>query len=349
MKVFNSIRFSQVFLVLLILMFFTVPRTVQSQQSWHATVGGQSDDMAKQALAFLPNEIWIHAGDSITWTFESDEIHTLTFLTPGQVYPSFQGPGAGCPGFASSGASFNGGTCVTTPPMVKGQTFTITFPKAGNYKFDCLVHNTMTGAIHVLSASEALPHNQDFYNNQAAAELKSLLSDTDQKMRMDMDGGHDEDDGFSVQVIQHKKLVTAGVGETTATPGGYQQLAIVRFLKGTIEIHTGDTVEWSNHDPDEPHTITFGTEPPPNEQFPPSSNVTVDSDGALHAIITAPGENVHSGFIEQALEDEFGVPSNTLAANPTRFRVTFTQAGTYNYKCVLHDNLGMVGKVVVLP
>jgi plastocyanin len=233
--------------------------------------------------------------------------------------------------------------------MVKGQTFTITFPKAGNYKFDCLVHNTMTGAIHVLSASEALPHNQDFYNHQAAAQRTSLLSDTDPKMRMDMDGGHDEDDGFSVQVIQHKKLVTAGVGETTATPGGYQQLAIVRFLKGTIEIHAGDTVEWSNHDPDEPHTITFGTEPPPNEQFPPSSNVTVDSDGALHAVITAPGENVHSGFIEQALEDEFGVPSNTLAANPTRFRVTFTQAGTYNYKCVLHDNLGMVGKVVVLP
>jgi plastocyanin len=108
-------------------------------------------------------------------------------------------------------------------------------------------------------------------------------------------------------------------------------------------------VEWSNHDPDEPHTNTFGTEPPPNEQFPPSSNVTVDSDGALHAVITAPGESVHSGFIEQALEDEFGVLSNTLAANPTRFRVTFTQAGTYNYKCVLHDNLGMVGKVIVLP
>ncbi len=135
--------------------------------------------------------------------------------------------------------------------MVKGQTFTLTFPKAGNYKFDCLVHNTMTGAIHVLSASEALPHNQAFYNNQAAAQLKSLLSDTDQKMRMDMDGGHEEDDGFSVQVIQHKKLVTAGVGETTSTPGGYQQLAMaVSFLKGTIEIHAGDTVEWSNHDLD---------------------------------------------------------------------------------------------------
>ena len=69
-----------------------------------------------------------------------------------------------------SGASFNGGTCVTTPPMVKGQTFTITFPKAdAATSSTAWVHNTMTGAIHVLSASEALPHNQDFYNDQAAA------------------------------------------------------------------------------------------------------------------------------------------------------------------------------------
>jgi plastocyanin len=348
MKVFNSIRFSQVFVGLLILAFFSAPRTVQAQQNWHATVGGQSNDMGKQALAFLPNEIWIHADDSITWTFESDEIHTLTFLTPGQILPSFQGPGAGCPGFASSGASFSG-TCVSTPPMVKGQTFTLTFPIAGNYKFECLVHNTMTGAIHVLGTSETLPHNQSFYDDQATRQRKSLLSDTDQKMKTEMDGDHGGDGGFSVQVIPHKTLVTAGIGEMTSTPGGYQQLAIVRFLKDSIEIHAGDTVEWSNHDPDEPHTITFGTEPPANEQFPPSSNVTVDSDGARHAVISAPGENVHSGFIVQALEDEGGVPSNTLAANPTRFRVTFTQAGTYPYICVLHDNLGMVGKVVVLP
>ncbi len=33
-------------------------------QSWQATAGAQSRDMAVQALAFLPNEIWIHAGDS---------------------------------------------------------------------------------------------------------------------------------------------------------------------------------------------------------------------------------------------------------------------------------------------
>jgi plastocyanin len=29
--------------------------------------------------------------------------------------------------------------------------------------------------------------------------------------------------------------------------------------------------------------------------------------------------------------------------------VTFTKPGTFAYKCVLHDNLGMLGKVIVLP
>src|SRR6516165_4095547 len=37
---------------------------------WFATVGAQSSDEGRQALAFLPNEIWIHAGDSIKWTFD---------------------------------------------------------------------------------------------------------------------------------------------------------------------------------------------------------------------------------------------------------------------------------------
>lgn len=349
MKVFNSIRFSVILPCLFALAALSVSQTAQAQQNWHANVGAETKDMAQQALAFLPNEIWIHVGDTITWTWQSDEIHTLTFLTLGQIYPfDFT---VGCPGFSLGSASFDGSACVSTPPMVKGQTFTVMFPKAGNYKFDCLVHNTMDGVIHVLNASETLPHNQAFYDAQAAAQRKALLSDTDRKMQMDMghDGQHDGDDGFSVRVISGKKHVTAGVGEISATPGGIQTSSLVRFLKGTITIHAGDTVEWSNHDPEEPHTITFGTDPSGNP-FPPSANVTkVDSDGAFHAIITSPSENVHSGAILAVLQDEPGVPSNPLAGSPTRFRATFTQLGTYNYHCFFHDNLGMVGKVIVLP
>lgn len=366
MRVVKPSRFTHLSCAFLTLAFLCLAGPAQGQQEWKGSVGAQSEDLGTQALAFLPNEIWIHAGDSITWTWQSNEIHTVTFLAVGQPYPSFQGPGAGCPGFASSPAVFDGSSCLSTPPEVKGQKFTVTFSKAGSYKFECLVHNTMTGTVHVLDLSKSLPHSQSFYDKEAAAQRKALLSDTDGMIGMNMggDGDSDGDDGMSVQVISHEKHVTAGVGEITSTPGGIQTRSVERFLGGTLTIHAGDTVEWSNHDPEEPHTITFGFgNADPADEFDPTPNVTIDADGALHAIITSPADKVSSGFIEQALADEPGIPANPIVNaqnpgtnnsnvalnNPTRFRATFTQPGTYGYKCVLHDNLGMVGKVIVLP
>jgi plastocyanin len=64
---------------------------------WNATAGAQSHNLGRQGLAFLPNEIWIHSGDSITWTVEADEPHTVTFLTSEQIRPPFT---VGCPGFS---------------------------------------------------------------------------------------------------------------------------------------------------------------------------------------------------------------------------------------------------------
>ncbi len=66
--------------------------------TWQIQVGAQNGDRAHQALAFLPNEIWIHAGDSITWSFPSHEVHTVTFLALGQVRPNrFTGCAGGLP------------------------------------------------------------------------------------------------------------------------------------------------------------------------------------------------------------------------------------------------------------
>ena len=56
---------------------------------------------------------------------------------------------------------------MTSPELIDGQTYTVTFPKAGNFKLVCLVHNNMTGAVHVLAGSEPLPHDQAFYDRQA--------------------------------------------------------------------------------------------------------------------------------------------------------------------------------------
>ena len=143
-----------------------------------------------------------------------------------------------------------------------------------------------------------------------------------------MDGGHDEATDFRFKSFSTRNLLPPASERLRRRPGGYQQLAIVRFLKGTIEIHAGDTVEWSNHDPDEPHTITFGTEPPPNEQFPFPPNVTVDSDGALHAVITcAWRKRCIRGSLNGRLEDVSSECLRSYAGGQSHARPRHLHAG----------------------
>jgi plastocyanin len=343
MKTIKTVQLKSVFALLLALALLALPRFARAAQTWKATVGAQSKDMGKQAMAFLPNEMWIHAGDSITWTFASGDIHTVSFLTVGQPYPfDFT---SGCPPVSASGSSFDGSTCVSSAPSVKGQTFAVTFPKAGNFEIVCLVHPEMFGVIHVLDVAENLPFEQEDYDEQAEDQAEALFKDADAHSHH-----HSIGDMFSARVHSGIKHVTAGIGEIAATAGGQQAFSSVRFIDGAVEIHAGDTVEWTNLDPALGHTITFGAEP--QDLFDPSCSpnctVNTDPDGALHATITGPGQNVHSGAITPLFEDQPGVPQGPVFP-PTRFRVTFTKAGTYPYICSFHDNLGMKGTVIVLP
>jgi|SwirhisoilCB3_FD_contig_31_17018215_length_1272_multi_3_in_0_out_0_1 plastocyanin len=298
-------------------------------EQWQAAVGAQSQDKGRQALAFLPNELWIHAGDSIAWSFNADDIHTVTFLVEGQVRPPFP---VGCPGFSPSGATFDGSTCVTSPPFIIGQTFTVNFPTVGNFKLVCLVHEDMTATIHVLDTSAKLPHEQSFYDKEAAREAQDLLSAPDLFRR------HTHD--------KSANAVAVGIGKILANGGGHETVSLMRFVEPEQVIHAGATVEWTNYDPITPHTITFGEEPQ-GDPAPPSSNVTVDVDGALHATITSTSDSVHSGFIISAPQERIGLPQAPLGT--VRFRVTFTTPGVYPYICALHDDLGMKGRIIVLP
>src|SRR5262245_42344318 len=135
----------------LILLVLVVPTAASAQ--WQATAGAQSRDKGVQAMAYLPNELWIHAGDSVQWTLPTDEIHTITFLRPGQVRPPFP---VGCPppatGVQASGSSYNGSACVNSGALAGGATYSVTFPSTGNFKLVCLVHTNMTGVVHVLDS-----------------------------------------------------------------------------------------------------------------------------------------------------------------------------------------------------
>jgi plastocyanin len=240
---------------------FFIASPAKAQSTYNAYVGGETKDQGVQADAFFPNEVWLLEGDSIKWTFvPKNEQHTVTLLTSGQIRPSAPPPAG--PPFSVQGvacgpaASYDGSACVSTATgLAGGATFTVTFPKAGNYKVVCLIHTDMTGSVHVLvnnATNSALIHSQRFYDDAARNEAEAVLADSDD---------HEDDRRGREHWRDDDNSVIAGTGEIVATGGGLQYRAVVRFLPGVIRIHEGESVVWTNLDPTEPHTVTFGDEP----------------------------------------------------------------------------------------
>jgi plastocyanin len=195
----------------------------------------------------------------------------------------------------------------------------------GNFRVACLLHENMQGVVHVLDASQPLPHDQAFYDKEAAEKI-ALLTDV---------------------VASHHHTTAMGVvvgsGEIISTPGGSQTLSILRYMNNNITVHLGATVEFEADDPITPHTITFNT--PPDNIAAPSDNVTVDADGALHAMLQSPSDSASSGFVRASFQDRQGLRQSLPGT--TRFRVTFAGSGTYHYFCLLHGAIGMTGTVTV--
>lgn len=313
-------------------------------EDWNAIAGAESSNRGSQALAFLPNELWIHSGDTIHWIFPTHERHTLSFLRPGQIRPPAFGPTfgvlVGCPGVTPDGSSFDGTTCVTSDVLLLDEntttppTYSVHFPSVGNFKFVCLVHADMTGVVHVLNPSEALPHDQAFYDRQAQSEQNLVLADASRLQGRGASPALDHDS------------VAAGIGEIIKTTGGGSHTAsLMRFVRTTLVVAVGTTVEWTNLDPSINHTVTFGLEP--SDPRPASANVVLSSDGSRTAVIGSASDNVNSGFLTPAPQDRPNLAQSPPAV--PHFRVTFNAPGKFDYICAIHDELGMVGTVIVHP
>lgn len=384
MRVLQSLRFPGFLALILTPLFLAVPQAnaqskcKTSARPWNATAGAETPDQAKQGDAFFPNEVWICEGDSIEWRFANqNEPHTVTFLsqsgeptTPGSILdvserppmpvvvpPNFTDtlvftapafteaarppagppvgpPTGGCPSATPSPSTVSGvvTSCVSSPPSNGGglnsPTYTVTFPTPGNYKLLCLIHTNMNGTVHVLPKGSALPFDQFDYDQQARVQAHDLL----------FNGTLDEDSPQSpTQVLMG--------GQLSATAGGRSYLAVVRFVPGTLRIHTGDTVEFVNVDPEEPHTVTFGTELCSGNCPTVPLNVTTAADGAMLGTIKSSTDSLASGFLQASPEDAVGNKQNPPGI--TRIRITFPNEGTFNYFCALHDTDGMKGTVVV--
>jgi len=191
----------------------------------------------------------------------------------------------------------------------------------------------MTGAVHVLDLAESLPHDQAFYDEENRSRAKRPAVG-----RVGTPGA-----GRAIARRTSDTEVAAGISEVVATTGGgVHTSSVMRFLRERIVVHVATRSMDQPCARNESHShVRNGAADP---FAPPSSNVTTDTDGALHAVIASSTDDVHSGLFGPAPESE---RDRTSPLGVTRFRVTFTAPGAFRYICALHDNEGMVGTVLV--
>ena len=300
--------------------------TASGAVDWQAAVGASTRNQAVQVNAFLPQSLTVDVGDSITWTLASGEFHTVTFLSGAAAPPLIIG-GPGGPEFnpaavaPSGGPTYDGTGLANSGLLFTGQKYTLGFTQAGTFSFQCLVHAGMNGTIHVQDAGAPYPRTQAQYDTQAL-----------------VNGNHLKAAGRTLEARTLAAARSSGAGQAAVGAGALVSpvgsLAILRFLPSQLVVHTGDSVEWTNHDPETPHTITFGEEPPggPLGAFLPSGAAVPG-----HVTLVSPTEAANSGFVGAAFP--FG----------STFTATFASPGTYHFICALHDDLGMTGTITVLP
>jgi len=294
---------------------------IVSTQTYTVHVGNQADNMAIQGERFLPGDITINAGDTVVWKARSAEPHTVTFFDGGQPQSPdavFFDPTDPSQTTRSTSHDFDGASTyesgvMTTlsslsalPPFVPlYHKYTLHFPldtAPGTYTYYCHFHGVMMrGEVHVQAAGSARPATQADYDAEAALLAKAIVADGRAELKK------------ATALSRSHKVVT----------GADDGLAMVmRFVRGRVVVHKGDTVRWANPLNGVPHTVTFGAPMTTGDPTAPYGNPARYRGGQLSSGIIAP---------------------------QSTFRVTFKRTGTFAYRCFFHGDLGMTGKVVVKP
>jgi plastocyanin len=335
------------------------PAGAETWTVWADTASNPPKAIPKSTFfnQYFPSALQVRAGDRVT--FRSRAFHTATFLaatTPSQVPLLIPAPGQTYSGITDAlGASFyfNGlpkliynaqGVYPAGAPVVadrklhnsgillfagkKGYTFR--FPKAGTYKFVCIVHPGMEGRI-VVRPKAAAARTKTAVTAAVAKQLTRAFATAQSQIRIRP---------------STPNTVIAGVGT---------KVAALNFLPETLTVPLGTKVTWINRSPSEVHNVAFGPKPflqtflrstdllgPPGSPLQLSPVFVYGSDPTPYIY---DGANHGNGFLSTPLTDvQPGDPPQGL---PQSVEVIFSKAGSYRYYCLIHIAEGMEGEIVV--
>ncbi len=326
-----------------------VPTTAAagSSSTWQVQAGNLDSftSPSQEHTTFYPARNIVHENDVVVFTGVGQ--HTVTFnivRIPGVPTFAYGDPGFG--GFGGDtlqaanqdgGAPLNSGGFGCFGPCGPGELPTFTLHIASgtagsngtSYHFLCAFHRDMSGTITVLPGNVDVPSTQRNLSLAAAFEKVDISRAAQLAER-------------TAAAAQRAGGVAAGVGEPSVQ--GLGAAAVLRFLPATIQITPGQSVTFDNKDINAPHTVTFGPELPGPPGAPPGF---LPYGGN---VVNAPDQSVNSGFlVSQELVDYVNfsslLPPGFVVTRSVTF--TFPNPGTYHYICALHDELGMVGTIIV--
>ena len=323
--------------------------------SWTVLVGGEAaiepgeygPAGSWQFMRFYPENITINAGDTIVWKLASSEPHTVTFPKSGQQIPSLIIPeGNGSPRLLfnplailpQGGPIYNETELTGSGQMDMAPNFpkeyNLTFAETGNFEYYCAFHNMMKGRVTVQQAGTPYPKTQEQIDSDAS-KLKAADMEAALKIgsKTEMAPEEPKSDGTTKYVIK------MGYGDGN--------ISWTRFDPANITIKAGDSIEWIRDDVEMPHTVSFlsgGKEPElvlpePQERGPPKF--------VLNPMVLKPaGGRTYNGtgYFNSGIIWGSRVPM----PGPSNYTLSFDKPGTYDYICILHDYMGMKGRITVL-
>ena len=285
-------------------------------------------------LAFAPQTIKVHRGDTITWQFLS--YHNVRFASKpadlvviadidGKQIPEIN-PVIAFPTL-KSGDVYKAEAGSGLPAGPESLTFSVVMDVApGTYTYVCDLHPGMVGFISVVDDATAIPSPADVAK-ESVSNMDSSVAAAD-KVFWDM--------------IKASAPQAQGDSLPVWAGGATENAAILKFFPDVAQIQVGQSVTWTVPKGFDTHTINIPL--PKDSGIPEPINLMFDSKKAPHGTISeALNPTLKSG---DALPDN-GTAQSGLLIPGQSFTVKFTKPGLYSYFCVLHP--GQIGTVAVLP
>jgi plastocyanin len=324
-----------------------------SPRTYTIVTGAENVSRGIDIMAFFPDTLRIHVGDTVVWKQNSHEIHTATFLAgtpmpelivpvpngqPGQLMlnPQVAFPAAPADGMYDGSTFANSGVMSLDPG--NPQQFSLTFTQPGTYPFICIIHGEMmSGKIVVVDHGVKVPTPEE------------VAKKANQKMRLDMARANKLIGVAKSQVPRPHRNPDGTTTHTVLIGFEKGQVDLMSFFPKKLVVHPGDTVNFmlSNSNA-APHTVTFlngGADiefvtPVPNPDDPSGPPLLLINPDVLMPI--NPGQPLTtSGVFSSGLLTPAGPTSYSLKIGDI--------SGDIDYECLLHDTSGMEAELTVVP